>query len=132
MTRDKNMRSQESSGRRRRGDYDGGGDRDRGRWLLCDFHVHTAISGGALHAGEVVDLYGEAGFDVIAITDHLLDGESIREEEESDLLELEGEEADADEEFGDLEELEAESVEEIPQEAIEALDEDELEELEDE
>ena len=58
--------------------------------------------------------------------------EIIREEEESELLELEGEEADMDEEFGDLEEIEAESDEEIPQEAIEALDEDELEELEDE
>ncbi|UWX57680.1 PHP domain-containing protein [Chlorobaculum sp. MV4-Y] len=47
------------------------------QWLYCDFHIHTAWSDGACSIDEVVDLYGEAGFDVIAITDHLLDSESI-------------------------------------------------------
>src|SRR5687767_277095 len=42
-------------------------------FLLCDFHVHTRWSDGALSVAEVVDLYGQSGrFDVIAITDHIL------------------------------------------------------------
>jgi 3',5'-nucleoside bisphosphate phosphatase len=42
-------------------------------FLLCDFHVHTRWSDGALSVREVVDLYGSTGkFDVIAITDHIL------------------------------------------------------------
>jgi predicted metal-dependent phosphoesterase TrpH len=42
-------------------------------FLLCDFHVHTRWSDGALTVQEVVDLYGKTGrFDVIAITDHIL------------------------------------------------------------
>jgi predicted metal-dependent phosphoesterase TrpH len=44
-----------------------------GKWLLCDFHIHTHLSDGSLQLREVVDLYGENGFDVIAITDHTLD-----------------------------------------------------------
>lgn len=42
-------------------------------WLLCDFHIHTNISDGSLKVSEVVDLYGQYGFDVIAITDHAFD-----------------------------------------------------------
>ena len=42
-------------------------------FLLCDFHVHTRWSDGALTVAEVIDLYGATGkFDVIAITDHIL------------------------------------------------------------
>ena len=42
-------------------------------FLLCDFHVHTQWSDGRLTVREVVDLYGQTGrFDVIAITDHIL------------------------------------------------------------
>jgi len=42
-------------------------------FLLCDFHVHTRWSDGALSVAEVVDLYGRTGkFDVLAITDHIL------------------------------------------------------------
>ncbi len=44
-----------------------------GDWLLCDFHIHTAHSDGALPLAEVVDLYGAAGFDVIGISDHIAD-----------------------------------------------------------
>jgi hypothetical protein len=40
--------------------------------LLCDFHVHTAYSDGALPLGEVVDLFGRSGHDVIAVTDHIV------------------------------------------------------------
>jgi len=40
--------------------------------LLCDFHVHTTYSDGALRLPEVVDLFGRSGHDVIAITDHIV------------------------------------------------------------
>ena len=42
-------------------------------WLLCDFHIHTTFSDGTLSLPEVIDLYGENGFDAICITDHILD-----------------------------------------------------------
>jgi len=48
------------------------------KWLLCDLHIHTAFSDGNLPLEDVVELYGENGFDVIAITDHLFDTESQR------------------------------------------------------
>ncbi|NTV21846.1 MAG: phosphotransferase, partial [Chlorobium limicola] len=48
------------------------------QWLYCDFHIHTTWSDGEYSPGEVVSLYGEAGFDVIAITDHVLDTGSIK------------------------------------------------------
>lgn len=41
--------------------------------LLCDFHIHTNYSDGKLSAPEVVDFYGQRGFDCICITDHLAD-----------------------------------------------------------
>lgn len=42
-------------------------------FLLCDLHVHTRWSDGALSIREVCDLYGRTGqVDVIAITDHIL------------------------------------------------------------
>lgn len=42
-------------------------------FLLCDFHIHTRWSDGALSIREVCDLYGQTGhIDVIAITDHIL------------------------------------------------------------
>src|SRR5262245_49012765 len=40
--------------------------------LLCDFHVHTAYSDGALSLSQVVDLFGRSGHDAIAITDHVV------------------------------------------------------------
>jgi hypothetical protein len=40
--------------------------------LLCDFHVHTTYSDGALPLSRVVDLFGRSGHDVIAITDHIV------------------------------------------------------------
>ncbi len=46
-------------------------------WLLCDFHIHTTFSDGSLPLKDVVDLYGKHGFDVIAITDHILDRYTI-------------------------------------------------------
>ncbi len=46
-------------------------------WLYCDFHIHTTWSDGKFSVKDVVQLYGEAGFDVIAITDHVLDSRSL-------------------------------------------------------
>lgn len=42
------------------------------RPLLCELHAHTTWSDGSLTIPELVDLYGRAGFDVLAITDHVL------------------------------------------------------------
>ncbi len=42
-------------------------------WLLCDFHIHTTLSDGIVPIREVVDLFGREGFDVISISDHVLD-----------------------------------------------------------
>ena len=47
-------------------------------WLLTDLHIHTTFSDGTIPIEEVVRIYGEAGFDVIAITDHLFDTQSPR------------------------------------------------------
>jgi predicted metal-dependent phosphoesterase TrpH len=46
--------------------------RGRARALLCELHAHTTWSDGELSLGEVVDLYGTAGFDVLCVTDHVL------------------------------------------------------------
>ncbi len=44
--------------------------------MLCDFHIHTSYSDGSLDLGKTVDLFGQAGFDVIAITDHVVNGDN--------------------------------------------------------
>jgi predicted metal-dependent phosphoesterase TrpH len=44
--------------------------------MLCDFHIHTTYSDGSLDLGKTVDLFGQAGFDVIAITDHVVNGDN--------------------------------------------------------
>ncbi|HSI87402.1 MAG: UDP-N-acetylglucosamine--LPS N-acetylglucosamine transferase [Candidatus Methylacidiphilales bacterium] len=41
--------------------------------LLCDFHTHTTFSDGKLTVPEIVDFYGQRGFDCLCITDHLCD-----------------------------------------------------------
>jgi predicted metal-dependent phosphoesterase TrpH len=46
------------------------------KWLLADLHIHSTFSDGTLPIEEIITLYGEAGFDVIAITDHLFDNQS--------------------------------------------------------
>lgn len=40
--------------------------------LLCELHAHTRWSDGALTLTELVDLYGTNGFDVLALTDHVV------------------------------------------------------------
>ncbi len=47
--------------------------------LLCELHSHTTWSDGELSVRELCDLYGRAGFDVLAITDHTLPGCHIEE-----------------------------------------------------
>lgn len=40
--------------------------------LLCELHAHTTWSDGSLDLPELVDLYGRNGFDVLAVTDHVV------------------------------------------------------------
>ena len=40
--------------------------------MLCELHAHTRWSDGALTLTELVDLYGTNGFDVLAVTDHVV------------------------------------------------------------
>lgn len=44
--------------------------------LLCDFHIHTKYSDGSVELRRTVDLFGQAGFDVIGITDHVVNGDN--------------------------------------------------------
>jgi predicted metal-dependent phosphoesterase TrpH len=44
--------------------------------LLYDFHIHTKYSDGSVELRHAVDLFGQAGFDAIAITDHVVNGDS--------------------------------------------------------
>ena len=46
-------------------------------WLSCDFHIHTNFSDGSLSFQEVINLFGGKGFDVISITDHILDKKTL-------------------------------------------------------
>ncbi|MEY4615703.1 MAG: hypothetical protein RJB66_663 [Pseudomonadota bacterium] len=45
--------------------------------LLSDLHIHSRWSDGRHSISEVVDLYGERGFRVIAITDHVCETQSF-------------------------------------------------------
>ena len=49
------------------------GGAHRPEMLLCDFHIHSNYSDGQLSVPELIDFYGERGFDCICITDHLAD-----------------------------------------------------------
>jgi 3',5'-nucleoside bisphosphate phosphatase len=40
--------------------------------MLAELHAHTTWSDGVLSSAQLVDLYGRAGFDVLAITDHVV------------------------------------------------------------
>ena len=44
--------------------------------MLCDFHIHTSFSDGSLDMRKTIDLFGQAGFDVISITDHVVNGDN--------------------------------------------------------
>lgn len=45
--------------------------------LLCDLHTHTVFSDGKLTVAELVDFYGQRGFDAICVTDHFCDPEKL-------------------------------------------------------
>jgi predicted metal-dependent phosphoesterase TrpH len=45
--------------------------------LLCELHAHSKWSDGSLDLEQVVDLYGRRGFDVLAITDHVVRGDGM-------------------------------------------------------
>jgi len=45
--------------------------------LLCDFHIHTKYSDGSVELRRTIDIFGQAGFDVIAITDHIVNGDNL-------------------------------------------------------
>jgi hypothetical protein len=45
--------------------------------LVADLHIHTKWSDGRLSIPEVVDLFGRTGHDVIAITDHIVNGDNV-------------------------------------------------------
>jgi hypothetical protein len=45
--------------------------------LLCDLHTHTTWSDGKLTIAELVDFYGQRGFDCICVTDHLCDPDRL-------------------------------------------------------
>ncbi|OGP65788.1 MAG: hypothetical protein A2169_07055 [Deltaproteobacteria bacterium RBG_13_47_9] len=45
---------------------------------MTDLHIHSTFSDGAMSVEEIARIYGEAGFNVIAITDHLFDNQSPR------------------------------------------------------
>ena len=49
------------------------GNGSQPQMLLCDFHIHSNYSDGKSSVPEIVDFYGERGFDCICITDHLAD-----------------------------------------------------------
>jgi hypothetical protein len=46
--------------------------------LRCDFHIHTTHSDGTCSIQEVLSLYAQQQFDVIAITDHAVDRVSLK------------------------------------------------------
>jgi predicted metal-dependent phosphoesterase TrpH len=48
------------------------GSRQTRRPLLCELHAHSTWSDGELDLDRLVDLYGEQGFDVLCITDHVV------------------------------------------------------------
>ncbi len=50
---------------------------DEKRLLMCDLHTHTIYSDGKLSVGELVDFYGQRGFDVLCITDHYCDPDKL-------------------------------------------------------
>jgi predicted metal-dependent phosphoesterase TrpH len=39
---------------------------------LAELHAHTTWSDGAFSVGQVVDIYGSRGFDILCITDHVV------------------------------------------------------------
>ncbi len=51
--------------------------RSEKKLLMCDLHTHTTWSDGKLTVPELVDFYGERGFDCLCVTDHLCDPQRL-------------------------------------------------------
>jgi processive 1,2-diacylglycerol beta-glucosyltransferase len=51
--------------------------RSEKKLLMCDLHTHTTWSDGKLTVPELVDFYGERGFDCLCVTDHLADPQRL-------------------------------------------------------
>jgi predicted metal-dependent phosphoesterase TrpH len=63
--------------------------------LLCELHAHSTWSDGELSLPALVDLYGQAGFDVLCVADHAYqDGRHINRENYGRYLEAIASEAD--------------------------------------
>jgi len=45
--------------------------------LLCDLHTHSTYSDGKLEVRDLVDFYGQREFDVLGITDHVVDDAKV-------------------------------------------------------
>lgn len=45
--------------------------------MLADLHIHSTYSDGKLSIGEIVDLFGSRGVNIIAITDHLCEEQTF-------------------------------------------------------
>jgi UDP-N-acetylglucosamine:LPS N-acetylglucosamine transferase len=45
--------------------------------LWCDLHTHTTYSDGRLSVRELVEFYGQRGFDALCITDHICDHKKL-------------------------------------------------------
>ncbi len=44
---------------------------------LTDLHIHSTYSDGKLTIPEIIDFYGKRCFDIIAITDHLCEDNTL-------------------------------------------------------
>jgi processive 1,2-diacylglycerol beta-glucosyltransferase len=51
--------------------------RSEKKLLMCDLHTHTTWSDGKLTVPELVDFYGQRGFDCLCVTDHLCDPQRL-------------------------------------------------------
>ena len=45
--------------------------------LLCELHAHTRWSDGTLTVADLVDLYGRSSFDVLCVTDLVVERRSV-------------------------------------------------------
>ncbi len=43
----------------------------------CDLHIHSNFSDGKFSVSEIVDLYGQNGYSIISITDHLCEDTNL-------------------------------------------------------
>ena len=73
------------STKRRKSDHSGvhrskgksGASQHHKQLLMCDLHSHTTYSDGKLPLRELIDFYGQRGFDVMAVTDHICDYQKL-------------------------------------------------------